>query len=386
MPFVIVCSLISAGYWLARYMRKRNSLKVLVGKLMLIVIPLMGVGASWMLFAALNYHYYGVFLVNDYMEGSFSDFASEAIKVDAGDSEDGVWITRADLDDIIENSPTLQTIEPELRAAWDGWAGGGSPAQIRGDICWWAFRTGYSDAGGFTDARETQHFWANAADELEHAFSDGKLKEKNGFYLSKSTQPVTGGSVIPWLKHTAFFMFKLSSSDTILDNVGINSPYQYGSNPDNSDFDWLRFVETISPGRVAGEEGDVAAEKSKVFLELNSFVASVAYCLWCILGVLCLPCCIMLIWRLIKKNEVQGLITFLLVAVSMLLSALAVVMVNAWFTEFFWVNGTLDSVTESMAGYAIGYYPLIEMMICTIIGLSCQKFFVEKVCFESRRN
>lgn len=365
LPFVLVCTIVLVVTFIISSIKSRTSVKNAVKRICTSLIPVLMVVLAWISIASVNFAYYGTFVTNDYTEGSFATFAAEMIQIDSGESSATVWVSRQALATAIEHSPTLRSIETPLWNAWDSWSNvSGKDGELYGDFCWWALRSGYQDAGGYNTGAETQEFWTQAASELASAFASGELKQKQGIYIARTMQPIRQADLSTWLMHISQQVPALFSPEVILGNVGINSSYQAGTN-DNSGYDWLRFVQTLSPGRVSIGMEDSTTIGAKPFLELDSFVAKGTYYSWLVLTILSIVVFFPTVSMLRKRRM---LLPFLLILSGLLLSCLVLIIGTSWFTEFFWASRDTLAVSESIAGYAIGIYPLFEMSVCLVIG------------------
>ncbi|WP_156099582.1 hypothetical protein [Bifidobacterium saguini] len=155
-PFIITCSLVIFIIWCIQKYQGTISLSTLTKKGCILAIAPMFTVIAGLGLSCMNYMHYGVFLVSDYTQGSFARLASTIVHIKAKDSDkygSSVWVTRNAIDLAFKNSPTLRTVEPDIRKAWDGWAGS-TTKELQGDFCWWALRTGYQDAGYFKDAEK----------------------------------------------------------------------------------------------------------------------------------------------------------------------------------------------------------------------------------------
>ena len=363
-PFIVTSSLVLFIVWCTDKNKETASFLVLMKKgCVLAITPLITITAGLGL-SSINYMHYGVFLVSDYTQGSFAKLAAEIVRIKANDSDEhgsSVWVTRNAINLAFKNSPTLRTVESDIRKAWDGWAGSDTK-ELQGDFCWWALRTGYQDAGYFKDAQKTQQFYEKASQELHTAFSHGKLKERTGLFISSSAPPITKNTASIWLKHVGKLSLDLVNPKTILGNVGTHAPSSSTADI-NSDFDWLTFVRTASSGRVAGVEGDSTNQLFRPILRANLALAALSYISWFTLASVGIFAAIQATRQRRRKTG-----EMLLCASGLILSGAILIMGVSWFVEFFWTSSVSGESSVSIAGYGIGFYPVWEMFICIVAG------------------
>ena len=206
-PFVGVVSLLLVLCWVIAAIKQRReegqSVLQSVGKrfgyvalrLVLVGLPFVSLFAVTSFVRNVNYQTYGVNMLCERTDGNYARFYHDLIAIDVGESDEAIWTSNKALERAIEVSPTLASINSELWNQWNRWAemgheGDHAQGEMPKDLGTWALRDAYGDAIGFTDAVAANDFWGSAANELEAAFADGRLEQKDGIWVSSGMQPV----------------------------------------------------------------------------------------------------------------------------------------------------------------------------------------------------
>lgn len=168
-----------------RLHRSRGAVGTLAAYLILLLLPFFVWNCYHAALSYMNDTHYGVFLANDRIEGGFADMMKQIMRIEDPDKNvEELWFTEKMLDDAIEASPTLQSIEDELRRFYKIWGDGFDSGYPEGDFMQWVIRDAMSDSGYFADATIMQEFSSSVAHELEEAFESGKLKDDGLIHVS----------------------------------------------------------------------------------------------------------------------------------------------------------------------------------------------------------
>ena len=138
----------------------------------------------------LNYHYYGIYSTNDRTQTAAIGVINELKRIDDGktDKNSNIWISEESMELAFEASPTLNANREQMISSFSSWG------THRDDIMWadhdyciWALRDATEASGYYQDGRSTIEYYQRVVDELEAAFDNGTLKEKDAIFLSESS-------------------------------------------------------------------------------------------------------------------------------------------------------------------------------------------------------
>ncbi len=310
----------------------------------LLVLPLVMLAVSYVGIGLVNYHEYGLFMVNDRTGTSFSDVFSDLISIDDGDDDTQViWVTRDMLDLACSQSPTLDSISDELDASLELW--GTTDTGLPGDITAWALRTAASDAGYYSDATTMENFYAQVHEELQAAFDSGALQQRSAFYVSSSARGMTADDV-PLLEEnfTEGFAHIIDYGYYDMDPLTSTGPFQY-----------IRIMETMTnslaiyPDSVVNQIDDVGVAQyglstvgnvaSAVLGKVATLYKVTGYVLFG-LGTLGYVLLFIESIRDMRHRRFGNLVFFLIIT-GLLLSILVLLFGVTWFTS--WMAPTYQS-------------------------------------------
>lgn len=183
LPFTAVVLIILA----VCVIKEKSAILTKIKKLILTVVPVVGILVAILSVCILNYHYYGVFTTNDRSSGEFGKMMGYLYSVEDENAPANVWVSHDVLEEAMEVSPTLNSIREEIETYYNAWGGGGA---IKGDIIAWSLRDAATEAGYYQNAAETEAFYAQVNQELEQAFQDGRLQEDDTIRFSDSTEGI----------------------------------------------------------------------------------------------------------------------------------------------------------------------------------------------------
>lgn len=179
MPFVLVVTLIYVIsviflFWKAH---KRD----MVMRIFLILLPcicLMGVKQT---IQFLNQHYYGTAVVNELNEGAFAEMMKVIYSVEDEKELKQTSVSRAKLETLYENSPTLSGIRTEMDAQLAAWCGDEQYSktwEVKDGWFFWILRDAMSDGGYYRNPDTMAEFCGNVTEELKAAIANGTLEER----------------------------------------------------------------------------------------------------------------------------------------------------------------------------------------------------------------
>lgn len=168
------------------------------------VIPYAVLATGVGIFCALNQHWYGVWGLSDFSEGSFADAMGAMTRV-ATDSDEPLLSVPADareklyaeipqlqyLQYWLEEDPQLQNDfrDPELD-------------DYRAGSFYWAIRRAAQYEGIYADAATADAYWQSVADAINAACDNGTLPARSG-RRSATSQPIRAQYVLPAIREAA---------------------------------------------------------------------------------------------------------------------------------------------------------------------------------------
>lgn len=184
LPFILVAAITIIITIVILY--KRDLHEILL-RSVLVLLPLVGIVVSNVWVSAINYSYYGIWGVNDRSDTAAAKAMSLIYQIEDNQTTDSnVWASRKAFELAIKASPSLRTIGNTVLSSYGLWAG--KNTDIKGDIAQWAFRFGVEEEGYYHgNGKKTNALYKAIANELREAFRKGKLKKRDGIYLSTQT-------------------------------------------------------------------------------------------------------------------------------------------------------------------------------------------------------
>lgn len=202
MPFVLgalVCTFVGSIY------KKHFAKKKILQKIGICSVPIICLICTTVLISTINLACYGIYTVNDRTNTHFSELMSTLLKLECEYEDETVWIPRTLVEEVLEVSPTLQSIEPQIDQIYEsGWSVNG---EIQGDIFFWAIRDAVAWAGYYTSAETANEFYRMANEELQTAIEDGRLEKRDAIYVSSLGKGLTEEDV-PFLVDRILENFK----------------------------------------------------------------------------------------------------------------------------------------------------------------------------------
>ncbi len=196
-PFLVAGMGLLVLYWVAQWLqgKKRGGGRIRAKRAaslaLVAALPFLTLAGAKFTISYLNKINYGVFMTEDRVEASIGDVMRCLYRLDDGvdwkakrDPEDPtVWVSSIAIQKAQEASPAFAQLD-NLMACYMTLSGG---KEIWADWAEWAIRTAAAEKGYYRDALETEIYFAIVADELEQAFRDGRLTQKEGIFLSSQT-------------------------------------------------------------------------------------------------------------------------------------------------------------------------------------------------------
>ena len=179
MPFVFVVTLIYLGMVAVRFWRFHK--KDLLIRVILIILPLLGVFCTGKAISFLNQHYYGTSAVNELNDSAFAEMMKTIYSVQDEKELKQTSVSRAKLITLYENSPTLESIQEEMDVQLATWCGDEEYSkvwEVKDGWFFWILRDAMSDAGHFENPQTMEAFCENVTAELKAAINKGDLQER----------------------------------------------------------------------------------------------------------------------------------------------------------------------------------------------------------------
>lgn len=192
MPFVLVVTLIYMLSVVCRFWKLYK--KGMMVRILLILLPLICLSGVKQAIKFLNQHYYGTAVVNELNEGAFAEMMKVIYSVEDEKELEQTSVSRAKLEILYENSPTLSGIRKEMDAQLAAWCGDEQYSKIwevKDGWFFWILRDAMSDGGMFQNPEAMAEFCGSVTEELRAAIENGKLNER-------STMP--SAMMSPWRK------------------------------------------------------------------------------------------------------------------------------------------------------------------------------------------
>lgn len=179
LPFVLVVTLIYLGTVTFRYWRFNK--KDLFVRAFLILLPLFCMMGTGKAISFLNQHYYGTSAVNELNSGAFGEMMKTIYSVEDEKELKQTSVSRAKLEKLYENSPTLAGIRPQMDAQFAAWCGDPEYSRIwevEDGWFFWILRDAMSDGGYYESPQTMENFCNSVTKELQMAISENRLKER----------------------------------------------------------------------------------------------------------------------------------------------------------------------------------------------------------------
>lgn len=179
LPFVLTVTLIYIGTVIYRFWRFNK--KDMLARILLIVLPLVFLSGTGKAIGFLNQHYYGTSVVNELNDGAFAEMMKTIYSVEDEKEIKQTSVSRAKLELLYENSPTLAGIREEMDAQLAAWCGDEEYSrvwEVEDGWFFWILRDAMSDAGYYENAETMKAFCNQVTAELQTAIAENRLGER----------------------------------------------------------------------------------------------------------------------------------------------------------------------------------------------------------------
>ena len=196
LPFMVIAGIIT-GVFIVKERIKGTRIRVVILALPYLIL-LLGLNTIKLK----NYMEYGVYVLTDFNEGNFAAATGNILRIEPVVKKKYVWLDQQTLSIIINNSPTLKSIEQNIdywMNHWDQVGKLGKDGEVEKDYVIWALRDAAISAGYYKDAVETEEFWGNVAAEVENAIKEGRLETREGIQVSNLAAPIELAKWKEWL-------------------------------------------------------------------------------------------------------------------------------------------------------------------------------------------
>jgi len=231
--------------------------------------------------SALNYHYYGIRLVNDRTSGPFATMMSQLYSIADDHTNETVWITPQMLEQAIDASDHLSSIRTCIMHSYDNWAYAYFPKSglIEGDFLQWVMRNALYEAGYYHDnAVKTQAFLTSVTNELQTAFDTHIIERDHHLKLSSQLHHITMTDLI-----------RATGKAVILSFKSLNYPqcFSYYPQAPIASSGWVKRWETLTYMHLS--EQNLSSHQMAAASKLTAIITIIYRAgLWGSLVVLCL--------------------------------------------------------------------------------------------------
>ncbi|WP_155829417.1 hypothetical protein [Butyrivibrio sp. XPD2002] len=364
-PFLFVETIVCIIGVFSNLKKGKTSKKVFAAIVVAQLLPFCGMLFANHVVTGMNEKYYNVSLSNERTKGEFPRLCGLLYRIDVDDADidPDVWIARSALEQAVSVSDkmaSLDTLFDKCESAGSDAPHNGWP---KGDISTWAIRSAADEAGYYESANKVQQFYKEAADEIQKAFDDGRLKEKKGITLSKYVKPFTldeiGLAISNSIKTQALF--------ALHENERVETDISYiDTTPAN-----MWFLEKAFGVRVPLSDEQIKSMKFKrdwQYEENNTLIKEKKCYILAAVGVyyiyrygsyVVLPLSILgfvyLIYESIRRREKAW--EALIISAALLLTSFSVIFVTGLFS--IWM--TKDAASSPYVAYAPSAYMILEV-------------------------
>lgn len=202
--FLIIIAIASRGE-----SRKKIAINLVISIVPIIIVLLSDVGLAYT-----NYRIYGIYTTNDYTSTNFEKAYNSILKVEQDYYPEKCSITRGTLEKIFAVSPAMNEMKPyfdkfyEVNAYDQNIAA--NDGEIEDSLMNIALRDAASQCGYYESAVKANAYWGRVSDEIENAFSEGKLNSRRmTFFGSTLHHPWRSGDgyVKKWVSAAVELVF-----------------------------------------------------------------------------------------------------------------------------------------------------------------------------------
>lgn len=196
--------------------RKKKSINYKVQYYGCVFIPVFMIVIGNLSLCIANYNQYGIFETNDHIATGFADAYNSLLKIQPESYPESCSITHDMLERAMDQSPALAELREYIERQYDEDEGafikvGRAPDDGEIEDGWMPFvlRETAQQAGYYKDAVVTDQYWKKVSEEIESAFEQGKLQERNIFFFGSMMKH-------PWVKGQDYFSKWMSHWKEIL--------------------------------------------------------------------------------------------------------------------------------------------------------------------------
>jgi hypothetical protein len=366
LPFVLVCSLVMAIGWVASARHSYGGARGALARVALLALPLALVWVASAAVSHVNYERYGFYGTNERFSGSFARVCTDLSGIDAGERDEGVWVSGKTLDDAMEASPTLATIRESLDAAWDDWAKTFDGREVYGDLAYWALRQGYYDARPSATARSASAFWSKVDAELRAAAKAGRLATKGGLRVSKVAPPIGTKDLLPWMGRTLSTTATLLHLDILQEHL-IGPGWKAVSPPGTYASGELKMRGLLGGNTLLNGVQDDTPKKTATVSTVDYYLGRAGIAVMRVANLLLLPAAVALL-VLAARGRVRRPVEPLLVAFGLALTALAFEAATVWYVSSNLSIFGYESYLLEASKYSPEFYAVVSMLECLIFA------------------
>jgi hypothetical protein len=357
-PFIVGSSIAIVVVSITRAHHKRVPIHNVIKRCCLLIIPPLMLIATTASICIVNNFYYGVSVTNERYQGAFFRAMSDLNRIDTGNQNQDVWISKASLEKAIEYSPTLSSIEPEVITRWEAWISACGTDEVPGDLGYWSLRESANQAGWYSNATMANSYWTSVAEELEASFTSGDLKQKTGIYITSATQPIPLNSFGKVISETLGTIKSLALNEVLsTDNLVV----QTGSGDEGT----LSAVTEILGSNVLKEDGTSTyiPPLPGLAIVIGNALKTPLLTITKLLSLMLIPGLIVLFILDIHEHNYRGLATALIIG-GIFLSIFVLEFGTTWSVEF-----ALPSNTQAVFySYSGVFYPLWMLSECLVFS------------------
>lgn len=152
-----------------------------------------------------NYHYFGVRMLNTRTEGELDGFLRRVYSIDNSEQSAGrVWAPMSSFEKAVGVSPTLRK-NPEFLKKFktSGFVEGkGADYVIRGDLVAWQLRIAVSQSIGWSSEQDVQRYFTQVNKDLDRAFQQKRLHKSKKIMMLSSVVPRSSEEISALIKPT----------------------------------------------------------------------------------------------------------------------------------------------------------------------------------------
>lgn len=345
-PFCVVSSIVSSIFIIIKFIKEKE--KIVFLKIIVIIIPYIILLIGNGVICGLNYHYYGVFELNDRTGSEFGNLISLMIKIDYDDensNSDTVIISKEKMEYIVDNSITLSSIKDSIMSNYIGWAF--DEKDVKGDLFVWAFRVALAENGYYENAIKVNDFCRQAEEELQEKIKNGDMSISDGIFVSSSTK-ILKFEDIPILLQNS-----VNSLDTLMSYRTISTNYIESNGTDQR----IRQVERLTNSLLVHKEDFKYTQISKIYVKIANFIINIYEMTAVPIFIISMISYVILTFLQIRNIFEKDIVLFnrWLILTGILLSFVLLIVAVTLFMQF------IDNYLSEIIFYASGAIPLIQI-------------------------